>query len=37
VAEARELVAEMEDEELRERVARAAALSLEAARADRRF
>ena len=37
LARAEELVAEIGDEELRQRVARAAALSLEAARSDRRF
>ncbi len=37
LAEARELAAPIEDEELRERVAKAAALSLATARSDRRF
>ena len=37
VAEARELASKITDEELRERVAKAAALSLQHARADRRF
>jgi hypothetical protein len=37
LAEARELASQIADEELRERVANAAALSLAAARADRRF
>jgi hypothetical protein len=36
-AEAAAIVAQIDDEELRERVARAAALSLEAARSDRHF
>ena len=37
LAEARELASPIEDEELRERVAKAAALSLATARSDRRF
>jgi hypothetical protein len=37
VAEARELTSAIADDELREQVARAVALSLDAARADRRF
>jgi hypothetical protein len=37
LAEARELASQIEDEELRERVAKAAALSLATARSDRRF
>jgi predicted nucleic acid-binding Zn ribbon protein len=37
VAEARDLASPIEDEELRERVAKAAALSLATARSDRRF
>ncbi len=37
LAEARELASSIEDEELRERVAKAAALSLATARSDRRF
>jgi hypothetical protein len=37
VSQAEEIAAEIEDEELRARVARAVALSLERALADRRF
>ena len=37
LAEARELASQIEDEELRERVAKAAALSLATVRSDRRF
>jgi hypothetical protein len=37
LAQARELASPIEDEELRDRVAKAAALSLATARSDRRF